>query len=369
MKIVFFVHAITSCWNNGNAHFLRGLGRSLAAMGHEIVYAEAKGNWSESNLLSEQGAIAFSDCRAATADLKIERYEPRNCDLAQLTADADLVIVHEWNEPSLVARLGKLRKKSGRFTLLFHDTHHRAVTAPDELGRNDLSGFDGVLAFGEAIAKIYRQRGWGARSFVFHEAADTRLYFPREMHVQRDLVWIGNWGDEERTSELREFLISPSSSLQLAGAVHGVRYPANAKQELAQMGLDYCGWLPNHAVPLAFARARFTMHVPRRPYVRALPGIPTIRVFEALACGTPLISAPWDDCENLFSRGCFLLARDGSEAREHMRALVQDDDMRSSLREKGLAEIRARHTCDHRARELLEIHASISNPLPEKDVA
>ena len=69
-------------------------------------------------------------------------------------------------------------------------------------------------------------------------------------------------------------------ALGLDALVHGVRYPDDALAALAEAGIAYRGWLPNHLVPLAFARARVTVHVPRRPYVEALPGIPTIRVFE-----------------------------------------------------------------------------------------
>src|SRR4051794_39644729 len=80
------------------------------------------------------------------------------------------------------------------------------------------------------------------------------------------------------------------------------------------------------------ARYRFTVHVPRRPYATALPGIPTIRIFEALACGIPLISAPWSDSEGLFQPGKdFLTAADGDEMRHQMRALLQDDSLAFSV--------------------------------------
>jgi spore maturation protein CgeB len=112
-----------------------------------------------------------------------------------------------------------------------------------------------------------------------------------------DLVWIGNWGDDERAAELEEFLVGPVQALGLKATVHGVRYPAHALARLQAAGLRYAGWLPNHEAPRVFAGHRVTVHVPRRPYVEALPGIPTIRVFEALACGIALVSAPWRDAE------------------------------------------------------------------------
>ena len=112
----------------------------------------------------------------------------------------DLVLVHEWNEPSLVARIGSHHKRSRRYTLLFHDTHHRSVTDSDAMSRYDLSGYDGVLAFGASLAAVYRRNGWGRRVWVWHEAADVRRFKPVAAEKEGDLVWIGNWGDDERTA-------------------------------------------------------------------------------------------------------------------------------------------------------------------------
>jgi spore maturation protein CgeB len=97
-----------------------------------------------------------------------------------------------------------------------------------------------------------------------------------------------------------------------------------------------------------------------------LPGIPTIRVFEALACGIPLVCAPWEDSEDLFRPGeDYLVAKDGAEMTTHLRALRDDPALRQSLVEHGLATIRARHTCAHRARELVGVLSKISpSPVP-----
>ncbi|MFL5299647.1 MAG: glycosyltransferase, partial [Anaeromyxobacteraceae bacterium] len=180
-----------------------------------------------------------------------------------------------------------------------------------------------------------------------------------------DLVWIGNWGDDERTAELHEYLLGPVRALGLAARVHGVRYPEAARQALAEAGIEYLGWLPNFEAPLAFAAHRVTVHVPRRPYVEALPGIPTIRPFEAMACGIPLVSAPWDDVEGLFTAGeDYLVARSGGEMKAHLRALLDDPALGRELARHARATVLARHTCAHRVEELLRIHRQIAGPLP-----
>src|SRR3546814_8639072 len=103
------------------------------------------------------------------------------------------------------------------------------------------------------------------------------------------VVWFGNWGDDERSAELRDYLLVPCQSTGLDLDIWGVRYPAHALMALRLAGARYHGWIANAMAPAIFARGLATVHVPRRFYVQSLPGIPTIRVFEALACGIPLV--------------------------------------------------------------------------------
>jgi spore maturation protein CgeB len=364
VRIVLFCHSLASCWNHGNAHFLRGVARELLARGHDVRVHEPAGGWSRVNLVRDHGEAALAGWRRAYPELDSETYEG-SPDLDAALDGADLVLVHEWNPPELVAALGRRRAAGGRFVLLFHDTHHRAASDPDAIGGFALDGYDGVLAFGACLAEHYLAAGWAKRVWTWHEAADTRLFRPMpEVERTGDLVWIGNWGDGERSLELRTFLIEPVRELGLSATVHGVRYPETALDALAAAGIAYRGWLPNHEAPAAFARHRVTVHVPRRPYVEALPGIPTIRVFEALACGIPLVSAPWRDTEGLFPVGSFLLARDGAEMARHLRAVLHDPELCWSLIATGLEAIRARHSCAHRVDELLAIHAAIVGTTP-----
>jgi spore maturation protein CgeB len=356
MRFLLYTHSLVSDWNHGNAHFLRGVLAELEARGHSTLALEPADGWSRRNLVADQGTAPLARFAETFPQLHVATYGP-DFDHEAAVAGADVVIVHEWTPPELVAHLGALRRANGGFTLLFHDTHHRGVSDAGSIADLALAEYDAVLAFGETLRLRYERQGWGRRAFTWHEAADTRVFFPRSADIAASgLVWIGNWGDGERSQELTEFLIEPASRIGLPGAVYGVRYPAAALERLHASPLAYRGWIANADVPAAFAGHRMTMHVPRRPYVKALPGIPTIRVFEALACGIPLVSAPWDDAEGLFRPGeDFLVARDGAEMGRHLAALRQDDAMARSLRESGLARIRARHSCSHRVDELLAI--------------
>src|SRR5437763_5143681 len=355
MKGVFFCHAFTSCWNNGNAHFLRGVTRELARLGHQIIVCEPDEGWSRTNALRDAGETILREADTLLPRIQLHRYET-SPDLDNVLDAADLVTVHEWNPPALIAALGRRRAAGAAFKLLFHDTHHRAVTAPHELAGIDLDGYDGVLAFGEVLRELYVKHGWARRAFTWHEAADVELYCPMpEIEKQGDLVWIGNWGDDERSAELIEFLIRPASQLNLSGRVYGVRYPNEALEAIEAAGLSYGGWLPNHLAPKAFARARATVHVPRGPYARQLPGIPTIRIFEALACGIPLISAPWSDVEQLFPPGCYLSVNSGEAMTSALSAVLSDPELAANLSRTGLRAILSRHTCRQRVQELLQI--------------
>ncbi|MCK6587575.1 MAG: glycosyltransferase [Polyangiaceae bacterium] len=357
MRFVLFYHSVRSDWNHGNAHFLRGIASELQSRGHVVRIYEPEDGWSAQNLAASQGKEALAAYRSAYPDLRPVCYDPKSLDLDEALHGADVVLVHEWNAPELIARIGKHRARIGRYTLLFHDTHHRSVTDRKAMSAFDLSAYDAVLAFGEVIRRLYLQRGWARRAYTWHEAADTRVFRPRPRNrLSGDLVWIGNWGDEERSKELHEFLLNPVKKLGLRTRVYGVRYPNHALAALRDAGIEYGGYLPNHEVPEVLAAHKVTVHVPRRAYSTLLPGIPTIRPFEALACGIPLISAPWHDAEALFSPGRdYLVARDGAEMEALLARVLADSEFAGSIAARGRKTITARHTCAHRTDEFLRI--------------
>jgi spore maturation protein CgeB len=368
MRIRLFYHSLISDWNHGNAHFLRGTVKELQRRGHDVKVFEPRDGWSVTNLIAEHAEQPLRRFAEAYPGLKTFRYRLDELDLERALRSADLVIVHEWSDHALVRAIGELRRRR-KFVLLFHDTHHRLVTQRESMRAYALEDYDGVLAYGRVLAELYVKEKLARRVWTWHEAADADLFRPHpEIEKDGDVVWIGNWGDEERTEELHEFLINPVQQLGAKAAVYGVRYPADAQATLAAAGIEYRGWLPNFEVPSVFARYRVTVHVPRRPYVQALPGIPTIRPFEALACGIPLVTSPWKDSEHLFTPGKdFLVARDGRQMQRHLATLLGDGTRRRRLAAHGLKTIRARHTCAHRVDELLAIHERIRAELATRN--
>ena len=357
LQLRFFAHSWRSDWNHGNAHFLRGLADELRKSGHSVRCYEPANAWSFVNLMQEDLAIcSLQQFQQTFSDLDVRIFTTENLDfLNEELKGVDVVVVHEWNSPELVQRILGLRQQCG-FRVLFHDTHHRSYTAPQQIARFPIREFDGVLAFGEAIRRIYLEAFAARRAWTFHEAADTARFFRHEAGCGEEVNWIGNWGDDERTRELQEFLIEPLAALRPEAAVYGVRYPEAARRQLQAAGIEYRGYLPNLSAPSVYSRCALTLHIPRRCYANGLSGIPTIRMFEALACGVPLVCSPWNDLEGLFrANEDYITVADGKEMQAEIARLLRDTDARQQLSQNALDTIRQQHTCWHRARQFEEI--------------
>ena len=341
--------------------FCGGLLHHLGVAGQNVTVFEPDHEWSIDHLCEEAlGKHSLRQFDETYPDLKVELYRPDQVDDLELWQRAlqgyDLVVVHEWNPPQLAHLLLELRDRVG-FRLVFHDTHHRASSSPDQIRRFGVDRFDGVLAFGEALRTIYRERLGIENVWTFHEAADTDVFLPMPgAEKQQDIVWIGNWGEGERSDEIRQFLLDPAAALpQFECRIHGVRYPETGLAALQAAGVSYGGYLPNLDAPATYAHSRLTVHVPRQQYSDAMSGIPTIRVFEALACGIPLVSAPWRDTEGLFRPGDFLWADNTADMVRTIQHLLTDTDAAQEQVTRGLETVLQRHTCAHRAQQFLQI--------------
>jgi spore maturation protein CgeB len=372
LRFAVFTHSVRSDWNHGNAHFLRGLVRVLTDLGHDVVCYEEANSWSVSNLVAEHGLRPLVEFRRRFPFVKVRLYrsEPRAPLARRLACElegVDVVIVHEWpgvEHPALVELLAGLRRTCG-FLLLFHDTHYRLLVQPARLARLELDRFDAILAYGPSLADEYRRRGL-SEVHVFHEAADPVLFHPappREDEPLDDALFIGNWGGRDRAHELREHVLRPARRFKDTRrfAIYGVRYPPPVLDTMVRFyGVEYRGWLPNYLAPQRFNQTRVALHVVRRQYARQLYGIPTIRVFEALACGAALVSTRWPDTDRLFREGTqYVVADTREQFVEALDWLWHDPAARERLGREGRARILEAHTCRHRAEQLLAIVAGL----------
>lgn len=361
LRIALFCHSIVSDWNHGNAHFLRGLIRNLQRMGHQVVALEEVDNWSVSNLVRDHGFQPIREFQRRFPFIEHQGYllngraHLRDW-LVDLLSQVDVCLVHEWNPDDLIKAIGETAARLGVVSL-FHDTHHRSLTEPQRVHQLGLDSYSAVLAYGPTIAEIYRATTDGPEVLVFHEGADTDLFRPLPGPKSCDVVFVGNWGDGDRNQATREYFIEPCRALpDLSFALFGVRYPAEVVATLQEVGIAWRGWLPNYQAPEVYAASKVTVHIPRKEYVEALHGTPTIRVFEALACGIPLVSAGWRDSSGLFDNGSDYLAVDApSQMVEVLRWLASDDRARETIGSHGRATVLQRHTCRHRAEELVGI--------------
>ncbi len=414
MRIAWFAHSWLSDWNHGNAHFLRGLTRALCRRGHQLQWFEPLsgpwGGWSLQNLVRQeplrwtsalrdfnqaypeirpifyplpnkspqplpvsgetdtQNGLRQKECASAAAPFRMadqnllpdSRRVSKGVNLISFLKeplqDMEWVVVHEWSDAELIQALKRLRHQLG-FRLIWHDTHHRGISRPEEIEAYQIHDFDAVVAFGESLRWAYETRFHARRSYTLHEAADLSVFHPAAnggmTEPAPEVIWIGNWGDEERTRELEEFLLEPARRLRgHRFQVYGVRYPADALQRLRRAGIAYSGYLPNPRGPEAYAHGKIALHSPRQAYRESLPGVPTIRVFETLACGIALLCSPWPETEGLLEPGAdYECAGSGREMEARIEYLLRHDDERRSLARHGMESVRQRHSCAHRARE------------------
>src|SRR5262249_19620706 len=127
-------------------------------------------------------------------------------------------------------------------------------------------------------------------------------------------------------------------------------------RQVQDAGFESRGYPLNLSTPESYAQSLATLHVPRQQYVNCLRGIPTIRVFEALACVIPLVCPSCDATQKLFHPGKdYLVVSDREEMTAEIHFLLNDEEARRQIAEQGIKTVRERHTCAHRAQQLISI--------------
>ena len=344
MTLVILGLSITSSWGNGHATTYRGLVRELVAQGHDVLFLERDVPWYASQRDLPHPPYGRTELYASLEDL-----ETRFRDAVR---DADATIVGSY-VPEGVA-VGEWVVRTAKGGTAFYDIDTPVTLAKLERGdfeylTPDLIGKYGTyLSFsgGPTLERLERQYG-SPRALPLYCSFDPELYFPEDRKPKWEMGYMGTYSDD-RQPTLDALLVQTARAMpDRAFCVAGPQYPPS---------ID---WPPNveriEHLPPAEHRAwynaqRFTLNVTRDDMIRA-GWSPSVRLFEAAACGVPIISDFWEGLSDFFRIGTEILVARSTE--EVVRVLREtSEEARRAMGERARERVLREHTAAHRAAEL-----------------
>ena len=344
VKLVVLGLSLSSSWGNGHATTYRSLLRAFAARGHAVTFLERDVPW-YGGLHRDLAEPDF--CRLAFYD------DLRGLDaFRDEVADADAVIVGSY-VPEGRAVGAWAQAQAGGVTA-FYDIDTPVTVAALERGDCDylapelIPGYDLYLSFtgGPMLGRLAAEFGSpGPRAFYC--CVDPDRYRPWAGEARFDLSYLGTYSDD-RQPVLERLLLEPARRAPgLRFCVAGPQYPVSVDWPANVTRFEHVGPADHSEF---YGVSRFTLNVTRADMVRA-GWSPSVRLFEAAACGTPILSDPWDGLDAIFADGRdILVARDGDAVLDALTRMGEPE--RRALGAAGQARVLAAHTAAHRAAEL-----------------
>jgi spore maturation protein CgeB len=359
LKLVVLGLSLSSSWGNGHATTYRALLRAFAARGHEVVFLERDAPW----YASSRDLAKPDFCRFALyADL---------CGLkarwTEAVKNAEAVIVGSY-VPEGVA-VGAWVQQTARGVTAFYDIDTPVTLAKLAAGDEEyisaelIAGYDLYLSFtgGPTLDTIERRYGANCARALYC-SVDAEVYRPRVASRRWDLSYLGTYSSD-RQPTLERLLLEPARRApQLRFCVAGPQYPADIAWPDNVERLDH---VPPAEHPAFYAASRFTLNVTRADMIAAGYS-PSVRLFEAAACGTPIISDIWDGLDTLFRPPREIgLARAPEDVLEVLQGT--DEPARRAMAAAARQRILKAHTAVHRASELEACLHDVSPKAPRKD--
>lgn len=353
LNIVIFGLSISSSWGNGHATVYRALMRALCARGHEVLFLERDVPWYAAHRDFQSSPLGRLRLYASVDELKnrytwdienadlciVGSYVPEGCLVADWVTQTakGITAFYDIDTPITLTKLA-----SG-------DTEY---ISPELIPRFDL-----YLSFtgGPSLNLIEHKYG-SPRARPFYCSVDTLLYFPEPKDYEWDLGYMGTYSPDRQPS-LEKLLFEPARRQKPARAiVAGPLYPPD---------LD---WPANveHVEHIApgkhrdfYNSQRFTLNLTRADMIAAGYS-PSVRLFEAAACATPIISDYWDGLETFFTPGKeILVASTSTDVWSYLSEI--SETQRIEIGQRARAKILGRHTSEHRARELEQYVAELTS--------
>jgi spore maturation protein CgeB len=350
-EIVILGLSLSSSWGNGHASTWRALIRGLEKLGRRVLFLERDVPWyaGHRDLANPEFCqLGFYDSLGALR----ARY-------GEAIRDAGAVIVGSYVPEGTAVIDFVLSQARGRVAFYDIDTPITLATLDrgeeSYLASRHIPEFDVYLSFsGGPILKHLEHRFGASRAVAFYCSVDEAAYRPMDGERRWDLGYLGTYS-VDRQQALERFLIEPAR--QLPGkrfVVAGPQYP----DELAwPANVDRIEHLAPAEHPRFYARQNFTLNVTRSEMVAA-GWSPSVRLFEAAACGTPIISDEWPGLTELFPENeAIIVARSSDDVVSALTA--PDGALRERVAEQARRRVLTHHTGEARARHLLTILSSM----------
>jgi len=340
VRIVFLGLSVTSSWGNGHATTYRGLMRGLTERGHDVLFLERDVPWYANNRDLRHPPYGETELYTSTEELQ-DRF---GRDIAR----ADVVIVGSYVPEGVP--VGHWVQRTARGVTAFYD-----IDTPVTLGKlargdyeylsPDLAAqYDLYLSFtgGPTLDRIRRLYDV-PRPRALYCSVDPDVYYPQPYETEWDLGYLGTYSDD-RQPALDRLLTHPARQMpRMRFVVAGPQYPNSITWPENVQRIEH---LPPADHRQFYNSQRFTLNVTRREMVLA-GWSPSVRLFEAAACGVPILSDYWPGLETFFIPGKEVIVDDAAHALQHM-----DEKTRLGVGARARRVVMARHTAANRAAEL-----------------
>jgi spore maturation protein CgeB len=358
LNVVIFGLSVTSSWGNGHATTYRALIKALAKRGHTVTFLEWDAPWYRSH----RDLMAWPYCRIET----FESLQEIPARFGSLVRDANLVVLGSFVPSGAV--LGDWITMNAGGVTAFYDIDTPVTLTRLQSGDLDyvspalIPRFDLYLSFtGGPALRLLEEKYGSPRARPLYCAVDPDVHRPIDTEQKWDLGYLGTYS-EDRQKTLQSLLIEPAKRRRNARfVVGGAQYPA------------LIGWPENverieHVPPgehaTFYTQQRFTLNVTRQEMIAAGYS-PSVRLFEAAACGVPVITDRWPGLDNFLMPGeeIFIAdrAKDVVDLIDHCA-----EEERRKVGEAARSRVLRHHTALHRAISLEAYYAEVVRHEPEK---
>lgn len=341
LSYVFLGLSITSSWGNGHATTYRSLLRELSARGHDVLFLERDLPFYKENrdlARPPYGRTALYDNLEDLADR-----------FTREIREADFVIVGSY-VPEGIA-VAEWIMKARRGPVGFYDIDTPVTLAGLETGdtrylsKELIPRYDLYLSFtgGPALRILERTHG-AKRARALHCGVDPEIYRPEAAPIRWDLGYLGTYS-EDRQPPLEQLLLDAAGAEpERRFVVAGAQYPESIRWHL---NVEHFVHLPPSEHRAFYGAQRFTLNVTRLA-MRRLGYSPSVRLFEAAACATPVISDAWSGISAFFEPGREILLVESTEDVRRILAGMPEEE-RLAIGRRARARVLSEHTAEHRA--------------------